>query len=375
MKSTRMASGDQAPLNGHGKPTRKRKPRQSAAVESNGHTSTAILEDCTAAECSHRPLTHLWYPLIAKGVVTFISGKSGAFKSSLAYYVIAHLTTGRALPGERKGKPIKCAALLAEAAPSVYAKSSLQAADGDVNLVRFPGWKRDGTRLPHVQLPRDSQKLIAYLKYHQIELLFIDGIVSFLDNEHKCDEGSVVRDICQCLNDIAREADCAILAIKHSRKGESGDVDDWMSGSSEWRNTVRGNGHVGELKSKPGVYALVCKKPIEGPKPLAQEFVVEWKGKVPVLVFKGQSNAKDEDFKGVEIDHEERKQIDAAKELLKTVLDDEDTWTKMLFLMGKDRGLPERTMRRGMDALGCVFQKKKINGKWQWHCCKNPSGW
>jgi hypothetical protein len=373
--ATRLTGRGQAALNGHAKAPRKRKSATPAEPSTNGYAVPAVLEDCTAAECHHRPLTHLWYPLIAKGVVTFISGKSGAYKSSLAYRIIADLTKGRAMPDGSKRKPIKAAALLAEAAPSVYAKSSLDAANGDGNIVRFPGWKGDGTRLPHVQLPRDAVKLIAYLKHHAIDLLFIDGVVSFLDSEHKRDEGSVVRDVCQCLNDIAREADCAILGIKHSRKGQSGDVDDWMSGSAEWRNAVRGNIHVGELKEKSGVYAATCKKPIEGPKPLAQEFVIDWKGKVPVVAFKGQSDVNDSDYKGAEIDAEEKRKIDIAEDLIKTVLDDEDVWSKTLYQICKDRGISDRTAERACHNLHVLFAKKKTEKGWKTYACKPPAGW
>jgi tRNA A37 threonylcarbamoyladenosine biosynthesis protein TsaE len=44
------------------------------------------------------PLSWLWYPYIAAGKLSLLSGDPGDGKTTLALTIAAHITTGRALP-------------------------------------------------------------------------------------------------------------------------------------------------------------------------------------------------------------------------------------------------------------------------------------
>lgn len=176
-------------------------------------------------------------PLIPCGVITLVSGRAGASKSTLTIQRAALATRGR-LHGDYEGRPVNVAFTAFEDSTSMQ-KARLVAADADLRRVTFLGMSNttNGVSVDTgMRIPDDLPEIRALLRDENVKLWIIDPITSVITgNSDKEDD---VRAVLDPLAALAADLDIAIVAIRHFNKG-AGYAGDKVSGSHAFRDAVR----------------------------------------------------------------------------------------------------------------------------------------
>lgn len=177
------------------------------------------------------------YPLIPCGVITIVSGDSGASKSTLTLTRGALATRGE-LEGDYKGTPSN----ICFSAPEdnfAMQKARLFAAGADLDRVSFLSMTNTvngHTVDTGMRIPEDLPEIRELLEAEDIRLWIIDPITSCIaGNTDKEDD---VRAALDPLAALASDLDIAIIGIRHFNKG-TGRASYKVSGSHAFRDAVR----------------------------------------------------------------------------------------------------------------------------------------
>jgi len=333
------------------------------------------LPSTTAAELKDRRPEFLWDRRIPIGMATLLTGETQMGKSSLATLIAAAVTTGKALPGGPKidaGNVVWCAA---EEHPETTIKPRLLAAGADLRRVHFPGWNADGEMVRRPRLTSGGPELRDFVRERGGRLLIIDPVGSFLDRDMAEDNGHTAREVMQALTDLAQQAGCGALVIKHPRKGSSGNPLDQVSGSKEWVNAPRSALAVCPHPNKEDLRvftSLVCKL---GQKPPSLEFAIEYPEGISLVKFLRESSLTVDDVFQGQGDVVERSALATAKDILRDQLEAGEKASNDLLLLAERSGVSKTTMRRAKHVLGVTDHPNGPNEKRYWVWRKPAGGW
>jgi hypothetical protein len=164
----------------------------------------------------------LWRGWVPLGGLTTLEGDPGLGKSALSLQIAAHVTTGRPLPGGTDlGGPANVALINGEDALASVIVPRLRAAGADLSRVLFvEGWRQEGEDpdgAASLSLPRDSDRLSAWLAREEVRLVVIDPLFGFVG---RCPVGAPrgQRAALAGLHENAREHGYAVLGIRHWNK-------------------------------------------------------------------------------------------------------------------------------------------------------------
>jgi hypothetical protein len=307
--------------------------------------------------------------------VTLLAGHATAGKSTIATEIAAAVSAGRSLPGGPKpSSPANVVYLAAEENPSAVIKPRLIAAGADEARVFFPGWKYDGLYDRRLRLPSGRSELEDIVSYYHARLLVVDPIGSFVDPEMNENDGRCVRDVMQALADIAQRQRCAVLVIKHLRKGTGGGPLHRVAGSVEWTNVPRSVLFVGrDPHDKDRRVITVCKSSlgIEVPSQIFSLFDAEGAVRINWL---GDSQLTADDVDEDQGDPAARGALVDAKCFLKDQLNSSDKKVKDLERLADESGIRSHTLRRAKESLGVTSHPKGSNEDRSWYWRK-PEKW
>ncbi len=187
----------------------RRKPRKPVA---EGTDKPRLV---TLAELKEEPVEWLWEPYIAFGELTLLEGDPGRGKSTLASYIAAQVSVGGRLPaakgqsGNVELSPVLW--LTAEERLSGAVRARINVAGGNLRNVHSADTV--------LKLPSQLPALADFIESCGARLVVLDPIKCFLDsqiNEHKDGE---VRSALTPLVQVLRSHRCALLGIRHFKKG------------------------------------------------------------------------------------------------------------------------------------------------------------
>lgn len=170
-----------------------------------------------ASEIECKEVPWLWYPYIPAGMVTILEGDPGVGKSWLICALTAALTRGDPLPGQDNAR-----------APATIL---LLSAEDSLEHTIVPRLRTLGADLDRVHLVSEpfafDAKSVAALESEmatcEATICFIDPIQSFMGNKTDSNKMTDVRAMMSPLIQAASRTGCAIVALRHLRKGSSKD--------------------------------------------------------------------------------------------------------------------------------------------------------
>lgn len=200
--------------------------------------SSRFTQPVKASEVRSKPIKWLWPGFIPSGAYTLLSGEEGTGKSTLAYRVIAEVTTGGF-----EHPPADVALFAYEDAAAQVVIPRLKAVGADLDRVHIYGIKNSEDGIEEddsmLTLPDDLPAFkYAADQMDNLRLVVIDPIVDVLADELNENSNKNVRSALQPLQKWAESADIAVLGIGHLNKSHTRAANKSM-GSKAWRTVAR----------------------------------------------------------------------------------------------------------------------------------------
>lgn len=184
------------------------------------------------AEVEEKEITFLWSPYIPKNKLTILEGQPGLGKSLLAMKIAADISSGRALPGQKRGKKLRTLVLQAEDALDDTVVPRLRVMGADLrSIFAIP-------RTFSLGDPEGVDEFAKVINDTGTEFIVIDPLVSYTAgaDSNKQHEMSPILDH---LTEIADELNVTIVIVRHLRKGGAASAIDEGAGSVRLGAAVR----------------------------------------------------------------------------------------------------------------------------------------
>ena len=188
----------------------------------------------------------LWYPYISFGTLTLLDGDPGAGKSQLTLKLAATLSQGQALPDSYGQMTIPTVA-----APSVFLalqdslantmRPRLDALGANVHLVHsLRGWNDpvDETDIRPITLT-DLDILENVLTTVRPKLVVVDPIQAYMGAKVDMYRANETNVVLSGLRKLAERHQCAIVCVRHVRKGREGKAQHQGIGSTDFSGEAR----------------------------------------------------------------------------------------------------------------------------------------
>jgi hypothetical protein len=326
------------------------------------------------ADVETKPVEWLWPGYIPAGMLCLLDGDPGVGKSTLADDLAARVSSGRAMPDDTGGsEPAGVVILSAEDDLARTVRPRLEAAGADLALIVTIGLReRDGGTRPPLITSRDLAMVEEAVDATGARLVVVDPLVAYLPDEINTNRDHDVRRALRMLAELAERAGCAVLVIRHLRKGAAENP------------LYRGGGSIGIIAAARAAF-LLARDPNEAerrilaplkmnvaPEPPARSFhLVVGPGHAhPHVSWEGISTLDAQALLAVRADAEERSALGEAEEVLRQILADGPQRADVARLMAHHAGVSDRTLARARRSLGVVPRHVGRPGEsdqhWEW---------
>lgn len=190
------------------------------------------------------PPEELWAGRIPMGALTLLSGRGGAGKSLLSFWLAAKVSQGE-LDGALRGVPSPVAVFQSEDAWATSTAPRLRVAGADPDRTLQPVaseaavqvGRRPGVFVP--MLPAELDDVEAYIEATGARLVVMDVLTGMFAGGLSTDDQLDVRRVVGGLQSVATRTGAAIVAVNHLRKGGEGVSGEDVAGSHEFRDSVQ----------------------------------------------------------------------------------------------------------------------------------------
>lgn len=206
-----------------------------ASINRLAHTENTAQQNLASystplSEVTAQQLTWLWEKRIPQGKISILEGDPGMSKSLLAIDIIARVTTGRQMPDETPGKKGSVILIAPEDGAADTIKPRMEAAGADPSQVHLLN------TIPCLDV-NDVKNVNLYQRpfslshnFHDLEkairetkaiLVVLDPLTAVLGHNIDSSNDQGVREVFTPLAQLAEYTNCAILVIRHLKKGTS----------------------------------------------------------------------------------------------------------------------------------------------------------
>jgi archaellum biogenesis ATPase FlaH len=182
------------------------------------------------SEIETQHITWLWENRIPQGKITLLEGDPGMGKSLLAIDIAAHVSTGRPMHGESKGKIGSVILIAPEDGAADTIKPRVAAAGGDLSRIHLLNTvecldANDIKKLKLYQKPFSLAQNLFELEQAIIQtkaiLVVLDPLTAVLGHNIDSSRDQGIREIFTPLALLAESTNCAFLVVRHLKKGSS----------------------------------------------------------------------------------------------------------------------------------------------------------
>ena len=182
----------------------------------------------------------LWTSWLPVGKLVLLEGDPGCGKSSIAIDLAARLTSGSSMPTGQGVDPAGVVILNAEDGIEDTVRPRLDAAGADCERVHLWDWQ---SVLP--RLPDSADWLADRIVEHEVKLVILDTLTTFLDSGINSHRDQDVRRALIPLVKTASESGTAVLAVRHLNKGQQSSAMHRGMGSMAFTGLARAVWHAG----------------------------------------------------------------------------------------------------------------------------------
>jgi RecA-family ATPase len=182
------------------------------------------------SEIATQQLEWLWEKRIPMGKITILEGDPGMSKSLLAIQIAACVTAGCPMPDGTPGKQGSVVMVAPEDGAADTIKPRMEAAGGDLSQVLLVNTAEscDMKDLKNLDiydrpfsLSHDLRELEKSIELTKAILVVLDPLTAVLGHNIDSSSDQAVRKVITPLTHLAERTNCAILIIRHLKKGTS----------------------------------------------------------------------------------------------------------------------------------------------------------
>jgi len=297
---------------------------------------------------------------LARHQITMLNGWPGEGKTSVAIDLVAKLSRGQPLiDGTAPTRALRVLVCSTEDSQTVL-KNRLRAAAADLERV----FTVPDTMLDHLKLPSKQQNWIDLVRDLQIDVILVDPMMSFVDDNLKSISEQDARKFALALRQVCEETRAAALCIRHPNKATAGghmNPVSAASGSLAFTAAARIELLVGRLPDSDDDRAMAHVKNNLSAPPVALVYRI----KSAALEFDGGSDSvaavewltRDDTITADDLlarreSREVRTQLAEAKEFLERRLADGPDASASVTADATQQGIAERTLRRAREQVG-----------------------
>lgn len=327
-------------------PKKKRERKKKAAKEAQEEPPQATAKKGNqgriASSLKAREVAWFLKPWIPKGMLSIVAGLPAVGKSTFLAWLLAQATRACVLPGYEEDV-------------EVTTLPRLEANGADLGCIKFLDDKR-------YTLPRDERALIARLKEWGADILILDPIDSYLDDEMNENDGQAVRKFLESCASVAEKSKAAVVGVRHPGK----DRTNVMPGSRQWRAVPRSIVELVNDGGYPAKYLVRHFKDSLGQDTRPREYhLVGERGKPRRFEFKAEvDRSLDELTKAADGPTGRAKVLEACK-LIRHLFDvDEQPAVTDLVNQCRALGIGEHARDEARRLLGVTANPQSSGGKW-----------
>lgn len=323
-----------------------------------------------------KPVRWLWQHRIALGKITGLAGRPKVGKGLLCSELIARVTRGQ-LDGQLDC-PRDVIVVTTEDEPGDTLKPRLLAAGADLSRVSYFEMGAPGAPIPF-RVPQHANELARRVAEKRAALVVIDPLIEFFDAKADSHKSQPVRQAIASLNQIARDNDCAIVAIIHLNKSSSTDALLRHEASAAFTQVMRGTMLLARDPDDPAgehgdqrVLAVTSSNLAHEAQSLLYRIEARSVNgdtgeqiETARIVHVGESDADGSDLLG-SMDGDARCEHDEAIEFLRSELAEGPQPAKKIQEAARDAGIGPGSLKRAKRALGAASRKQSMGGGWAW---------
>ncbi len=310
---------------------------------------------------------------LVRGYASMVAGDPGRGKSMLTLDVAARLSSGRAMPWERRPSrpPSRVFYLNAEDGAGDTIKPRARAAGADMSRIEVLDVS-GGSRVP--QLPEDApafERMLADLG--DAQLVVVDPLNAFLGRDVDAHKAHDVRQALQPLADLLKRSRQAVALVAHLNKNEAVSALYRVSGSADQVAFVRTAVLVGADPDDDGDGPDSGRRVVAplkwnlGPQPPARAFrIVGAGGEAGRLEWAGEASARAEDLVRRREGGGGGARVNEAAEWLRSRLSAAPAPSRVLESDATAAGITARTLNRAASRLGIKRERDAVTGGWRW---------
>jgi hypothetical protein len=327
--------------------------------------------DC-AADIVPSPVSWLWWGRIPFGKLGVWEARPGVGKTTTAMALAAAHTTGGGLPGQANTVVGTVAIISSEDSAADTLVPRLLAAGADLRRVRiFSGFTSTGGEVESgaFSLEANVAQLLDFIEEHEITLLILDPITAMLGGVNSYKDADV-RGLLAPLAAIAEQTGCAVVGIRHLRKG-GGAAEDAGSGSIAFGAAARVVVRFDRDPEDDAAFLLsVVKSSLtERPPTLRYKLAgVELEGGIQTsrVEWTGTSSLSAHDLADMASAPEDVSSGQRAAELIREALADGPRSQSDVMAAAKAEDIAPRTLQRAAKALGVVTRRTGFGRPSEW---------
>ena len=326
------------------------------------------------SEVAAEPIDWIWKGWIPKRMMTILGGFGGDGKSTMMASLIGTLTTGGTMPDGEPAPLMNVLMLSAEDDPSYAIKPRLDVHGADATRVfQLKGTVRTDGRRRWLDMRRDAALMERVVRAHDIGLVVIDPLSSYLSSADRNNEGEI-RDALQPLLGLMERTGVAVVSIMHVGKSAAGRrVSQRLLGSTAFTALARSvimladvpddqQPNDTEVQGKQKVLQVVKSNYAIAPPPRLfrrpLDGAIEWIGESALTVEDCYSSTKARGpVASARIE---------AEGMLREMLSGGSVPVTEILQEARGLGIGEITMRRAKQTLGVESIKIGYDGLWHW---------
>lgn len=333
-----------------------RYPQGAAAQSKLRRAEVLCLADVQAEE-----VDWLWEPYIPLKMITLLSGDPGVGKTFLSLDLAASLTQGRAMLNGAETAPGNVLYLTQENSPAHVLRPRFDALGGDATrffIVR--GTLCDDGTPGNITLG-DTEQLEEVIKKHNVRLVVIDPLQSFLGGDVDAHRANQTRPIMDGVGNLAERTGCAVLITRHLSKGTGGSAIYRGMGSIDFTGTARSELLVAREPEQEGRVVMAHSKTNLGKFGPSLAYSIDSAGK---LQWHGESSFRADDLLTAPSTADERSALEEAVDFLKEELADGSKPAIDVRAKAQANGISPATLRRAQTALKVTKRPQGFKGPW-----------
>jgi hypothetical protein len=296
----------------------------------------------------------LWEGRIPLGYITLLEGDPGEGKSHVSLALAADISQGRALPCSHEDR-----------APGNILLVTSEDHLGNTIVPRLTRLGADLNRVTALEKHLVLDELgIEKLKRHvvrgTVRMVVIDPITANLPGNVDMHKASDVRRVMGGLARVAEECRCAIVIVRHLRKGGTDKALHRGLGSIDFAAVARSVLLVGHQASNPARHAVVHLKSNLA----AMSHSVGYEFRDGIFTWTGVSTLTAADLMAADVSVSDK--LLEAREFLTQKLADGPSLATEIQRCAEMEGISLATLRRAKDTLGVAVDKTAMDGPWAW---------